>query len=61
MKYRNWEVIFWFPLTAWMCNKGVWPNEREALFKFWNVAFVEVRMFLAPQERVCKKCGQELP
>ena len=61
MKWRNWEVIFWFPLTAWMCNKGVWPNERETLFKFWNVAFVEVRMFLTPQERVCKKCGQELP
>ncbi len=61
MKWRNWEVVFWLHPTSWLCNKGVYPNERTPVFKFWNMLFVEVRMFLTPKESVCDKCGQELP
>lgn len=45
MKWRNWEVVFWMPPTAWMWNKGLYPNEREPLFKFWNFLFIEIRRY----------------
>ena len=62
MKWRNWEVVRWPLSPLWWCfTWGYWPNERKAEFKFWNIAFLEVRMFITPREKVCKKCGQELP
>lgn len=46
MKWRNWEVVFWMHPTAWMWNKGVYPNERTLEFYFWNILFIEIRKHL---------------
>ena len=62
MKWRNWEVVRWpLAFSWWNFSWGYWPNERQPEFKFWNIAFWEVRKFITPKEKVCKKCGQELP
>lgn len=62
MKWRNWEVVLFWPPHSWWCvNWGLWPNEREPEYRFLNILFLQVRMFLPPKESVCNKCGQELP
>ena len=62
MKWRNWHIIFWpLEFCSWNFKHGYWPRKEEPIFKYWNILFWEVRKFIIPKGKVCKKCGQELP